>query len=187
MNGKWRIIAGRYAKSLIELALEGNDLNGLFADMIAIEEVCESVPSFLKALSDERIDLKTRRSGVKRIARALSLRAITEKAIQLLIVKNRIEILPRIAHAVIHELRFRKRLAVAQVQVADEALVDDVQRGVQQALSKSLGLKVECEMHVEPELLGGFVAEIGDRRFDSSVRGKLTTMKEEFFSDAHGH
>jgi F-type H+-transporting ATPase subunit delta len=186
VKGKQGIVAGRYAKSLIELAIETDEVDGLFADMVAVQEVVANAPHFLKAFSDERVRPSVRFAAAKNVSRALKLRRASENAILLLIAKKRIELLPQMARAVIADIRLRKKFAMARAQVANAEFVDNVKRGVEEVLSGLLGLKVECETSLDPDLLGGFVLEAGDKRFDSSVRGKLTMMKEEFFSETRG-
>lgn len=186
LKGKRKIVAERYAKSLIELAAEAGDLDGLFSDMVVLSEAAASTPHFLKALSDERIKEAARLDAAGRIAAALRLRGSTTRSLKLLIVKHRIALLPHIAASVITRIRQRKKLALACAQVADRAIAGEVKRGVEEALASSLGMKVECEVGIEPGLIGGFVVSVGDMRCDASVRGRLTRMKEEFFAEAKG-
>ena len=44
-------------------------------------------------------------------------------------------------------------------------------------LKKSLGKSVEIETAIDPDLLGGFVVQIGSRLFDSSLKTKLEGIK----------
>jgi F-type H+-transporting ATPase subunit delta len=46
-------------------------------------------------------------------------------------------------------------------------------------LGEVVGADVSVESHVDPEVLGGMVARVGDRVIDGSVRTKLQTMKRD--------
>jgi F-type H+-transporting ATPase subunit delta len=45
------------------------------------------------------------------------------------------------------------------------------------ALSKQLGAKIEAEVSVDESLIGGFVARVGSRQFDASVKAKLDALR----------
>jgi F-type H+-transporting ATPase subunit delta len=48
---------------------------------------------------------------------------------------------------------------------------------VVEALGKQLGAKVEAEISVDESLIGGFVARVGSRQFDASVKAKLDALR----------
>ena len=100
--------------------------------------------------------------------------------------KGRIAILPYVAKSILKNLRKRKSMRVAHAQVADRSLAEDLRVRLEKILSDASGMIIECEVDIDPRLMGGFVVEVGDRRFDSSIKGKLTRMKEDFFSEAKG-
>ncbi len=45
------------------------------------------------------------------------------------------------------------------------------------ALGEKLGAKVEAEISVDENLIGGFVARVGSRQFDASVKAKLDALR----------
>lgn len=180
------IVARRYAKSLVELALEAGKVDKLFADMTAIHEITGCVPHFVDGLSDERVSLAVRLDAAERIIKRLKLMKMTGDTIRLLMRRGRISVLPLIAKAVLSNLRARKRLTVASAQVADRSVANEVREKVEEIITRIVGVTVECEVDIDPTLMGGFVVEVGDMRFDSSIKGKLTRMKEEFFSEERG-
>ncbi len=180
------IVARRYAKSLVELALEAGNADKLFADMTAIHEVAGCVPHFVDGLSDERVSLTKRLDAAERIIKQLKLMKTTGDTIRLLMRRGRIAVLPLIARTVLSNLRARKRFTVASAQVADRSVASEVREKVEEILTRIIGVTVECEVDIDPTLMGGFVVEVGDMRFDSSIKGKLTRMKEEFFSEERG-
>ena len=66
---------------------------------------------------------------------------------------------------------------VADVRSAVD--LDDAQRGrLGQALGRITGRTVEVRVAVAPELLGGFVAAVGDTLVDGSVRHRLELLRE---------
>lgn len=180
------VVASRYAKSLIELAIEDDCVDRLFANMIVVQEITTGVPRLIEVLSDERLPFSKRIKIAKEIISKAGLMKLVGDTILLLMQKGRTSILPHIAPAVLKNLRLRRKMKVACVQVADRSVAEDVRVRLDEMLSEILGMAIECEVNVDPTLMGGFVVEVGDLRFDSSVKGKLTRMKEEFFSEAKG-
>jgi F-type H+-transporting ATPase subunit delta len=183
---KERLVASRYARSLIELAIEEGKVDRLFVDMAILQEIAAGVPHLTEALADERVPLSKRIKVAKKIISDLKLMKITGNTIRLLIEKGRIAILPYVAQSILKNLRLRKSMKVAHAQVADRAFAEDLRVRLEKILSDASGMTIECEVDVDPTLIGGFVVEVGDRRFDSSIKGKLTRMKEDFFSEAKG-
>ena len=57
--------------------------------------------------------------------------------------------------------------------------LNDDQRGrLKSALSSATGMNIDIVVVVDPEILGGVVAQVGDTVFDGSVRTRLEKMKE---------
>jgi F-type H+-transporting ATPase subunit delta len=46
-------------------------------------------------------------------------------------------------------------------------------------IEKASGKKVEATRRVDPELIGGLVLQVGSRRVDASVRGRLERLRHE--------
>lgn len=79
--------------------------------------------------------------------------------------------------AVFQELVLVERgIVVARVSTAIE-LTEDEQDLVKNRLSQILGKQIEILPQVNPEIIGGIVAQIGDDLFDGSVRTQLALLK----------
>lgn len=68
---------------------------------------------------------------------------------------------------------------VAEVRSA-VALSDDQQRRLADALSKATGSQVNLKVVVDPTVVGGIVATVGDKVIDGSVRNRLDQLKSRF-------
>ena len=58
-------------------------------------------------------------------------------------------------------------------------LSDADARAIVGQIEKASGKKVEAARRVDPELIGGLVLQIGSRRVDASVRGRLERLRQE--------
>jgi F-type H+-transporting ATPase subunit delta len=71
----------------------------------------------------------------------------------------------------------RREHAVAEVRSA--VSLDEGQRvRLAEALSKATGHTVDVKVVVDPNLVGGLVAKVGDEIFDGSVRTRLVEARE---------
>ena len=68
---------------------------------------------------------------------------------------------------------------VAEVRSA-VALSEDQQRRLADALSKATGSQVNLKVVVDPTVVGGIVATVGDKVIDGSVRNRLDQLKSRF-------
>jgi F-type H+-transporting ATPase subunit delta len=68
---------------------------------------------------------------------------------------------------------------VAEVRSAID-LSDDQRQRLGAALANHLGKEVEVKVIVDPTVLGGIVAQVGDTVIDGSVRARLTKLRETF-------
>jgi F-type H+-transporting ATPase subunit delta len=71
------------------------------------------------------------------------------------------------------ELAGRVQAEVSTARALDTAM----QAEVQAALSKTTGKQVAVTWTVDPALIGGLVAHVGDKVYDASVRARLDAMK----------
>jgi F-type H+-transporting ATPase subunit delta len=69
-----------------------------------------------------------------------------------------------------HERVLRARITSAQ------PLTDEQRAGIVAALEKRYGKKIEAELDVDPQLLGGARVQVGDQVIHASVRDALAQM-----------
>src|SRR5436190_1662158 len=56
---------------------------------------------------------------------------------------------------------------------------DDDRRKLEAALGAAVGKRVEARVTLDPTLVGGFVARVGDHVFDASITRQLARMRDE--------
>ena len=90
--------------------------------------------------------------------------------------RDRLELVPEIAQVFRRLLNEHRGIAVAQVTTA--VPIDERQKSViASRLGQRIGKTVTLETRVDPEILGGVVAQIGDNVIDGSVRGRLERLR----------
>lgn len=172
-------IASRYAKSLIDLAVEQNSL----------EKTLEDVKSFRAALDHREFKLLTKSPIVnaakkKQVFHALfadKYGELTMAFLNILISKGREAYLPEIATEFL--LQYKKLQHISNVKLTTaEPLSPEALAGIKAKLvgSSTTDDKVDISVEVDPALIGGFILEFEDNVYDASVANKLEELKKGF-------
>lgn len=175
---KERVVAKRYGRALFTLALESGGVERIAKDVEQLRRSAESIPFFLKALSDWRVDVEKRVGGAERIATALGLGKETAGLFRLLVAKERIDLLPLVANDVIARAKRFSHLLDARLVAADAGVVADLCRQIEEILSEAFSAKAQLNAEVDADLIGGFSLFVGDVHYDASIQGMLGRMQK---------
>jgi F-type H+-transporting ATPase subunit delta len=171
------IVARRYAKALLELGVEGGNLETLVRDFAGLAEVWQGSAELRNAVENPLVALAAKKAAAADIAAALSASAVARDALQLLIDRRRARALPYIAEALRELADVRKGVVRAQVITATP-LSEPYYARLQAQLERLTGMRVVVERQTDASLIGGVVTRIGDRIFDGSLRSRLQSMRE---------
>lgn len=174
-------IASRYAKSLLELAIEQKKDDVIAADMALFAQVCEANRDFRTALRNPIIKHSKKLDILKAIF-AGKVDPITISIFELITRKNREAILPVIAVEFHRQHNQRKGIVEASVWTTFK-LEEDLQKEFRQLIEKISGKKVDLKQEIDPDLVGGFVLRIEDKQIDESIRSKLQHLSLKFKSN----
>lgn len=104
---------------------------------------------------------------------------VTVGCVSLLVASGQAGHLPAIVDALVERAAAASGRQVAFVRSAVE-LTPDQQARLAAALSSAVGRDVEVRVVIDPSVLGGLVAEIGDTVIDGSVRHRLAQLRDVF-------
>jgi len=96
----------------------------------------------------------------------------------MLISRGRLNIIGEIAAEYKRLLKSSLGIELAEVTTAVPLSKEDEQKLARQ-LGRIVEKKVEIKADINPGIIGGFIARIGDRLLDGSTRGKLAALKKE--------
>ena len=166
--------AGRYALSLIELAIEMNKLDHVKGDMELIAKTIAENHG-LELMLDSPIIKVDKKQQVLKAVFGSSIQEVTLNFITVVCSKGREAMLSSIVHAFINI--YKERMGIVTADVTSAVALSDAQRKeVIQSLS-GLGATIDLVEHVDPTILGGLKVRVGDQRFDASLRRKLNHLK----------
>ena len=172
-------LASRYAKSILDLAIERGELEKVYADMQWLQAVCKSNRDFVNLLRSPIIKNDTKRKIIEAVT-AGNISELTAGFNRLLVAKNRERFLPEIINAFIAAYKSHHHIRTVQLTTATP-VTDSMRNAIVEQVKKSAGFdKVELEEKVNPELIGGFVLQVGDQLVDASVAYDLRAIAKQF-------
>ena len=172
-------LASRYAKSLLDLAVEQNSLDATLQDMTSVQATCRVSREFVSVLKSPVIKGDKKKAIVDAVMGS-RLGTLSKAFVDLLIAKGREGVLPEIATAFLEQYKIMKHIRTATLitaMPATESLKASMRAKVEAATP---GQSVELNTIVDPSIIGGFVLEIGDRIVDASVRRDLADVRKNF-------
>jgi F-type H+-transporting ATPase subunit delta len=172
-------LAFRYAKSLIDLALERGELERVYADMKWLNSVCKSNRDFVNVLKSPVINSDTKRKIVEAVVKS-NVSEMTNGFNSLLVAKGRENFLPEIVEAFIAAYKEYKHIKIVKLTSATP-LSDPIRNAIVEQVKKSAGFEtIELEEKVDPSIIGGFVLQIGDKLVDASIAYDLRSIAKQF-------
>lgn len=179
-------LAGRYAKSLLDLAIEQNQLEGVYADMKFIQSVCKSNPDFVALLRSPVITADKKEKIIESIT-SQRVTSITSLFIRLLIRKTRENNLPEISNAFIDQYNELKNIHKVKITTATP-ISQQLQQSIADKVKSDAGIQnIELETVVKEELIGGFKLEMGDLLIDASILRDLNDVRKQFLNNEYIH
>ncbi len=174
-------VASRYARALVELATRpgaGVDPYTILSQFDAFEGALAASAGLRQLLLSPAIPAAEKRGLVTRLAEHLGLSDLVRRFLCVIIDHRRTNILSDIRDS--FESLMDERLGVVRVGVTSAHELSPSQREALAAgLSRLTGKKARPAFSVDPELIGGVVAQIGSTIYDGSVRGRLNALKQK--------
>ncbi|MFZ5797042.1 MAG: ATP synthase F1 subunit delta [Desulfobulbaceae bacterium] len=171
------ILARRYAKALFSLGKQQDKHEAYSQALSAIGDLYTESPEVGDALTNPLYPLETRKKVMASIAKAVQGDAILTAFLDLLVERQRADILPDIAHEMQVMVDEAQNISHGTV-VSAIALDMTLQEKIQATLEKITGNKVILEAQVDPSIIGGIIAKVGDLVVDGSIRTQLNGLKE---------
>ena len=170
------IIAQRYAKALLELALEkkaesklGDELSGFAATIDGHDEVKAVFASPLYGV-------ESKKNIALAMAKTLKTSPLFNQFIGLVADNQRLDLLQAIARQFQSMLSHMRGEAKVQVELA-KAISKAEETKLAKQLEGELGKKIEMDIKINPSLIGGMKLQIGSKMLDASVKSELERMR----------
>jgi F-type H+-transporting ATPase subunit delta len=164
-----------YATALLEVARAEGTLDEVEDELFRFARSYESSESLRETLTDELIPASRRQSIVEDLLGEKAT-PTTVQLVAMVVGSGRARDLPAIIDRLVQRAAESKDAAVAEVRSA-VPLTADQQDRLRAALANATGRTISLKVVVDPSVLGGLVATVGDTIFDGSVRTHLDQLK----------
>lgn len=172
-------IATRYAKSLLGLSIERNELDKVFEDMSWLHSVCKSNRDFENLLRSPIIKSDTKGKIVEAVTKG-RVGKLTDAFIRLLIRKGREGALAEIAHEFIVQYKVHKNIYPVKLTTAT-AVSDGLKNEIINHIKSTTDMQnIELETVVKEDIIGGFILQAGDKLVDASIAYDLKEIARQF-------
>lgn len=164
-----------YARGLFELARAEGTLDEVEDELFRFARSYESSDQLRSVLTDELVPAD-KRQGIVETLLGGKATATTTQLVSLVVGSGRGRDLPAIIDRLVQRASSSKNLEVAEVRSA-VALSEDQQDRLKAALANATGKQLNVKVIIDPSVLGGLVATVGDTVIDGSVRARLDQLK----------
>ena len=173
--------ARRYAQALFLIAEEKGDQEQWLADLELLPSSSRN-SDFIAFIDSPKIE------NVKKIEviKEACSKAVSEMAlnfVSLLATRNSVASLPNIADAFQELVDSEKGVERAEI-VSAVKLTDEQERDIVDKLAQMVGKDLSVITYVDESILGGYLARVGDRLIDGSVKTQLENMRRELIRGA---
>lgn len=171
------VLAKRYAKALFQVGKEENALDSFNSALAEMAALYVQVPEVVDGLTNPLYPLEAREKVMEHLLVKMQGSAMVANFMKLLVQKRRADALPDIAEvfqALVDDERNMCRGTVTSAAPLSGALNSKIKATLEKITGKQVLLRTE----IDPAIIGGIIAQVGDLVLDGSIKTQLTGLKE---------
>ena len=166
--------ARRYAQAVFEIAREHDSYDEWLRDLQALADIfgISEVQTFLEG---PRVSLEDKGKLLDQHLQSLS--PLAQNLARLLVKKRRVQLATRIFDS--YQTMLDEQRGVVEATVTSALpLNPQLQEEIERVLQRQVGRQMRLSTHVDPEIIGGLVARVGDKVIDGSTRTRLKNLRD---------
>lgn len=171
------ILAKRYARAIFSVGQEQKKFQEYGETLQMLSRLYDEQPELRDALVNPLYPLEIRQKVIAQLVASLKVDKLMGNFLKLLVEKKRADILPEIAESyqlMVDDAQNISHGTVVTATKLTKVLTDKIQK----TLEKLTGRKVELTASVDPSIIGGMIATVGDLELDGSIRTQLAGLKD---------
>ena len=173
----------RYAKALLQLAIEQNILEQSYADMVLLDSVFKQNKDLSLLLKSPIVKTDQKLSIFKQIFES-KIGEVSMGFINIITTKKRESLLALIASSFISLYKEHNKIETASVITATP--LDEILRAeVINFIKKHGNDNVELTEKVDSTIIGGAIIRMGDKQLDASVSKAISELRQSFNSNLY--
>jgi F-type H+-transporting ATPase subunit delta len=167
-----------YARAAFEVSQVSGSTPDLIAGLRSFWESCSESDVLLATVTRPNVSVEARVAVVRDLGAALGINPLALRILLLLAKRSRLGVVPEIIAELNVALDRVAGVQSGELRTAVELSADDMSR-LSAALAKKIGSKIRLSQSLQPDLLGGFVATVGGKTYDASLKSQLNRFKNE--------
>jgi F-type H+-transporting ATPase subunit delta len=172
------IVASRYAKSLIDLAIATKQVEEVHKDMMMINKVCTENHDFVVMLESPVIKTDKKMAIFKKVFDG-KISATTLAFLNIIATKRREGYIDDIARS--FDDQFKAYMGITKATITTAVPLDSSTKSkIMDLVKKSSKGEVELIEKTDKSLIGGFVLKVNDQQVDTSIKRKLNDLRKNF-------
>jgi len=165
-----------YAEALFSVARAEGSLGEVEDELFRFSQTLQGSDELRDALTNEHVPAARRQQIVEDLLDGKASR-VTTSLVSLVVGTGRARDLPAIIRQLVERSAAEANKEVAEVRTAVN-LSAAQRKKLTEALNQATGKQVELKVVLDPSVLGGIVAQVGDTVIDGSVRSQLEQLKQ---------
>lgn len=179
-------LAQRYAKSLVDIATDLNQLDEVHEDINFLNSVVKKSREFVLMLKSPIINPDKKYKVIRAITKG-NISKITDAFIKLLCNKNREANLPLVLTTFVEQYNTIRGLHNAKLTTATSISKGLINSFVSKIKASTSYEHVQLETVVDDKIIGGFILEMEGKLIDNSIRRNLHDVKKQFENNDYLH
>jgi F-type H+-transporting ATPase subunit delta len=171
-------LARRYARAIVALGVDQGNLDQLGADLRHFAAAMKTSAELVSSLTNPAIRRSDRRKVVDALLAYFKAAPVTRNLVAVLLDGERMATLPTISREVDAMIEARAGRISADVASATELSAAQLAQ-LTSVLERISGKKIDVIKRLDPSLIGGVVAKVGDIVYDGSLRSQLQLLRDE--------
>jgi F-type H+-transporting ATPase subunit delta len=171
------ILAKRYAKALFAVSQEEGKSEAYRETLNALGDFLKQYPEAMDALTNLLYPIELREKVMAQLISELQADQFMANFLNLVLQKKRADILPEIASEFQALVDADQNVSRGKLITATE-ISGDLQAKVQSTLENITRKKVILSTEIDPAIIGGIVAKVGDLVMDGSIKTQLAGLSE---------
>jgi F-type H+-transporting ATPase subunit delta len=172
------VLGKRYASALLNLAADAQAVDQIGRDLRDFVNAWDSSKELRTAFENPKVSQQQRYQIIKDLAASSGMHDKVRDTLAVLSDRQRIRNVGDVADAYEAMAEARSGRLRAEVTTATE-LPDSYFTELSRTLQQITGREVVLQRKVDPSLVGGVVARVGDQVFDGSLKNRLSELKSE--------
>ena len=174
-------LAKKYSRAIFEIAADEKKLKEYGEELTGVTRAVFDEPILRGFATNPQVPPEAKKSLFKKIFSG-ELSSDIENFIMLLIDKHRMDLLEVIDAQYQDFSNEAQGIVVADITTA-HPLTGELEKLLAEKLEKATGRSVKLRKHLDAAIIGGAIAQIGDKRIDGSVQGRLAALRAEILAN----